>query len=171
MQLSLHPFEYRSPRLQDAIDMYCKVWERDKDNSTVFFRKYTRFPDFLGYVAYVDSQAVGFVMGARSEKGQWWYDKVAKNIGKTHPALDNAWVLIELAVLADYRRHNIGTVLHNHILSKKNYPNALLSTQIDNYPARRFYEAHHWTYLHQGMLFNKGRQKYCIMHRDTRHDS
>ena len=170
MRIELYPFDYRSSHLQNAIDVYCNVWERDTDNSTIFFRKYARFPDFVGYIAYVEAQAVGFVMGARSEKGQWWHDKVAKNVGARHPSITNAWVLIELAVLEDFRRHNIGTVLHDHILSKKNYPNALLSTQIDNYPARRFYEGHHWTYLHQGILFNKGRQKYCIMHKDTHNE-
>lgn len=171
MQFSLQAFDYHSPYLQDAIDVYCKVWERDTDNSTIFFRKYTRFPDFVGFVAYADAQAVGFAMGARSEKGQWWHDKVAKNVGATHSALDNAWVLIELAVLSNYRRHHIGTLLHDHILKTQTNPNALLSTQIDNRPARRFYEAHQWTYLHQGMIFNKSRQKYCIMHRDMRNDS
>ena len=163
MKIELCRFNNQSSLLFDAIEIYCTIWGHNKDDSTIFFRKYTQQTDFLGYIACVENQAVGFAMGTASQEGQWWHDKVAKNIGDNHPALIDAWVLIELGILEDYRHQQVGTILHNHILSIQPYPNALLSTQVNNIPARKFYEKYGWYYLHYGMVFNKNREQYCIM--------
>jgi len=171
MNFELQPFDYHSPLLHDAVDVYCKVWERDTENSTIFFRKYARIADFVGYVATVENQVIGTAFGTRSQAGQWWHDKVARQVGRKHKALKNAWVLTELAVLAPYRKHNIGSALHDRVLAEQPYPNILLSTQVDNMVARRFYEKRNWTYLHRGFSFQKNRPPYCIMYKDMAHES
>lgn len=171
MEIELLAFDYHSSLLYDAVQVYCTVWKREKDNSTIFFRSYAQQANFVGYVACLNSQIVGFAMGTASNRGQWWHNKVAKNIGINHPALDNAWVLVELAVLAEYRHQTIATVLHEHILNKQPYANVLLSTQVDNIPARRFYEKHAWNYLHDAMVFNKSREHYCIMHKEIANET
>ena len=126
--------------------------------------------DFIGYVAVMNEKIVGTAFGTASRAGQWWHDKVAKQVGRNHKALKNAWVLTELAVLEDYRKHHIGGHLHDKVLSEQAYPNVLLSTQVDNIVARQFYENRHWTYLHRGFAFQKDRPPYCIMHKDLSHD-
>ena len=171
MKFELIPFTYYSPLLHDAVNVYSTVWERDKEDSTIFFRKYARMPDFVGYVASVNNKIVGTAFGTISQSGQWWHDKVARHVGRKHKALKNAWVLTELAVLEDYRKHHIGSHLHDKVLDEQIYPNALLSTQVDNMVARRFYENRNWTYLHRGFAFHKGRPLYCIMHKDLSHES
>lgn len=171
MRFELIPFNYHSSLLHDAVSVYCTVWGRDKEDSTVFFRKYARMTDFVGYVATVESKVVGTAFGTISQVGQWWHDKVAKKIGRNHPALKSAWVLTELAVLQAYRKHHIGSHLHDCVLSEQPYPNVLLSTQEDNLIARHFYEKRDWTYLHKGFSFQKGRPHYCIMHKDLTYDT
>lgn len=170
MNVELSPFNYRSSLLHDAVRVYCRVWGRDLEESTIFFRKYARMPDFVGYVASVDSKIIGTAFGTVSQAGQWWHDIVAKHVGENHKALNAAWVLTELAVLRDYRKHNIGSRLHDKVLAEQVYPNALLSTQADNMLARYFYENRNWTYLHRGFSFQKSRPPYCIMHKDLSHD-
>lgn len=170
MNFELISFNYRSSLLYDAVHVYCRVWGREKEASTIFFRKYARMPDFVGYIASVDSKIVGTAFGTISQTGQWWHDKVAKHVGLNHKALKNAWVLTELAVLKDYRKHNIGSHLHDKVLSEQPYPNVLLSTGLDNMLARYFYENRNWTYLHRGCAFQKGRPLYCIMHKELNHD-
>jgi ribosomal protein S18 acetylase RimI-like enzyme len=169
MELELISFNYRSSLLYEALRIYCTVWGRDKEESLSFFRKYARMPDFLGYVASVDNSIVGMGFGTASQTGQWWHDKVAEKIGKSHPALQDAWVLTELAVLRDYRQKNIGSLIHERLVKEIRYPNMLLSTQADNFGAKRFYEHRGWTYLHKGFAFQEGRPLYCIMHKDTKH--
>lgn len=166
MEVELIAYNFRSSLLHDAVNVYCEVWQRDKQDSTIFFRKYARMPDFIGYVASVGGAVVGTAFGTVSLAGQWWHDRVAKEVGRNHSALQEAWVLTELAVLEAYRKHKIGHQLHKLVLSEQPYPNALLSTQVDNYVARKFYENRKWTYLHKGFPFQKGRPHYCIMHRD-----
>lgn len=170
MKFELAEFDYYSPYLHKAVDVYCAVWDRNQDNSTVFFKKYARMSQFIGYVALIEEHVVGMAFGNESQAGQWWHDKVSKQIGKHHPALQNAWSLTELAVLKSYRKHQIGSVLHDRILREQTCPNVLLSTQVDNHTARHFYEKRNWTYLHKGFSFQKERQSYCIMHKAIHHE-
>ncbi|MGJ3240644.1 MAG: hypothetical protein ACFE0Q_18190, partial [Anaerolineae bacterium] len=111
MLFELIPFTARSPLFHDAVRVYCTVWQRATDDSTVFFRKYTQMPDFVGYVARVETDVVGVVFGVASQTGQWWPDQVARQVGRRHHALQRAWILTELAVLAPYRKHRIGSHL------------------------------------------------------------
>lgn len=161
--LELVPFDRTSPLLREAALIYAIVWGRDRTDSLFFFRHHSNFNDYYGFLAYVGSKAVGCAFGTRSRIGQWWHDKVAEQVGSGHPALQSAWVLTELAVLADYRNQHIGARLHDAILDTQPYKNVLLSTQQDNDGARRFYEAHGWSYLHTGFPFHTGRPPYVIM--------
>lgn len=170
MTITLQPFGYHSPLFYDAVAIYCAVWERDEEDSTLFFRRYARMTDFIGYVALVGKQSVGIGFGTLSENGQWWHDKVADQVGSEHPALQNAWVLTELAVLPEYRNDGIGGILHDRVIHEQPRNNVLLSTQVENIAAQRFYKRRGWTMLHDGFPFRKGCQSYCIMHKDMRDD-
>jgi hypothetical protein len=169
MEIELIGFNYRSSLLYEALRIYCTVWGRDKEESLSFFRKYARMPDFLGYVASLENTIIGMGFGTASQTGQWWHDKVAEKVGANHPALQDAWVLTELAVLREYRQRNIGSIIHSRLMKEIKYSNALLSTQVDNLGAKRFYEQRGWTYLHKGFAFQEGRPLYCIMHKDLKH--
>ncbi|MGJ3239618.1 MAG: hypothetical protein ACFE0Q_12990, partial [Anaerolineae bacterium] len=59
--------------------------------------------------------------------------------------------------------------LLERVLHEQPHPNALLSTQVDNLVARRFYERRGWRYLHTGFAFQAGYEPYCIMHKSVRH--
>ncbi|MEL6306581.1 MAG: GNAT family N-acetyltransferase [Chloroflexota bacterium] len=168
MTITLKPFDYHSPLFYEAVAIYCAVWERDEEDSTLFFRRYARMTDFIGYVALIGKQAVGMGFGTLSESGQWWHDKVATHVGTKHPALQEAWVLTELAVLPDYRNDGIGGILHDRVIYEQPHDNVLLSTQVENIAAQRFYHRRGWTMLHNGFPFRKGCQAYCIMHKDMR---
>lgn len=170
MNVNFQAFDAKSPYFRDAVDVYCTVWHRNYDDSAVFFKRYTQMPDFIGYVAIVESRVVGIAFGTASQFGQWWHDKVAQQVGQSHPALHNTWVLTELAVLNRFRKHQIGSRLHDLVLSEQPYPNVILSTQVDNMTARKFYEKRQWQYLHHGFSFQSGRQPYCIMHKVMTHD-
>lgn len=165
MALKIVPFTYRSSLFLEAVRVYVKVWHRDGDDSIAFFRKYTQFPYYYGYVAQIRQKVVGMTFGTQSLPGQWWHDKVAAEVGKDHPALQNAWVLTELAVLKAYRNYSIGALLLDHVLEAQPFPNALLSTQVSNTDAQRFYIRHGWRMLHSGFSFNRGNEPYVIMHK------
>lgn len=171
MNPELLSFQHDSKLLRDAANVYQLVWDRDPEDSLIFFRKYARFPHFRGYVARVNGLVVGTVFGTASLPGQWWHDKVAEQVGASHPSLQHAWVLTELAVLETHRNQGIGGMLHDLVLRDLPLEVALLSTQADNYAAQRFYHRRGWTYLHSGFAFHPGRPPYVIMQRRIQHES
>jgi ribosomal protein S18 acetylase RimI-like enzyme len=163
--IKLEAFDGTSPGLHEAVDIYVQVWQRNPEASLLFFRKNTRLEHFRGYLARVRGRAVGMVFGTISEPGQWWHDNVTLHLGTAHPALQNAWVLSELAVLEPYQGNGIGSRLHDAIVAAQPADNMLLSTQKANQNARRFYENRGWSYLHNGFSFNPNRPHYVIMHK------
>lgn len=170
MTIEIIPYHYRSPLLQEAVRVYVDVWQRNKEESLVFFRNYAQLAHFYGFVAQYEKKTVGAVFGVQSKVGQWWHDKVAAQIGDKHPALQDSWVLTELAVLDAYRNQQIGALLHNHILDVQPFSNVLLSTQVSNIGAQRFYKQHDWNILHPGFAFNRGHEPYVIMYKAIAHD-
>lgn len=164
--LKLHAFDAASPLLHHAVDIYAQVWERSVEDSLLFLRKHTRQKYFKGFVACVDETPVGMVFGTISQTGQWWHDKVAMHVGRHHPALQQAWMLTELAVLPAYRNRAIGGKLHDAVVQAQPLPNMLLSTQQSNTGAQRFYERRGWQMLHTGFAFSRYSEKYVIMCRE-----
>ncbi|MCA9893801.1 MAG: GNAT family N-acetyltransferase [Anaerolineae bacterium] len=162
----LVPFTYNSPLLVDAVKVYTHVWsQRTYGESIDFFKNNARRQNFYGYVVRAGKQTIGMGFGTRSMIGQWWHDKVAQKVGEDHPALQDAWVLVELAILPNYRNRGLGLRIHDALLADQPYPNVLLSTQVDNTGARRFYERHGWDYLHAGFAFFENHPLFCIMHK------
>lgn len=162
----LIPFDADSPYLPQAARVYARIWQRGEDWAIGLFARQARYPDFHGLVAVAEGAVVGMGFGARSEPGQWWHDKVAARMGAGTPALQDAWTLVELGVLAELRGRGIGGALHDRLLAIHPCPRVLLSTQVENARARRMYEARGWQYLHPGFAFEPGNQPFVVMHRE-----
>lgn len=154
-----------SPHLMDAIAVYDEYIPSEMQYQEHFFRSHMRRAGYVGLVALYEAKVVGFVFGSDSLNGQWWHERVATHIGRSHPALQDAWVLTQLNVLADYRNQNIGLLLHNRILQLQTRPRVLLSTQVANKGAQRFYQRQGWQILHKGFHFSAGDEPYMIWHR------
>jgi ribosomal protein S18 acetylase RimI-like enzyme len=168
MSVRLVSFAGDSDMLKLCAGIYASVWGKHYNDAYVTFRSYTRIPHFYGVVAMLGYKAVGFCIGSQSLPGEWWHESVAFQIGKQHPALQDAWELSELAVLERYRNHHIGLQVLNCILGLQPFPNVVLSTKVNNIGAKRFYERHGWQYLHQGFVFSEGQDPYAILHKRVR---
>ncbi|HLI09786.1 MAG TPA: GNAT family N-acetyltransferase [Ktedonobacteraceae bacterium] len=167
-RLSLLPFDASSPYLAGAVYVYVETWPANEEEIRRLITRYAGYPGFRGYVALLNSEVVGMGFGTQSLPGQWWHDKVAAHVGSKHAALQDAWVLVDLAVDPAYRGHGIGTFLHNALLADLPYHNALLSTEVSNAGSRRLYERLGWRYLHPGFVFNPGQQPFVVMNKKLR---
>lgn len=87
-------------------------------------------------------------------------------MGVSHPALQDAWVLVELAVLDMHRGKGIGAALHHALLTDQPCPRALLSTEVKNTSARRFYERFGWRCIHSGFKFREEGEPFIVMARE-----
>ena len=122
--------------------------------------------DYYGQVAVRGGRLAGYGFGVRSLPGNWWHDKVAEQVGPEHPALRDAWCLVNLAVAPEERGHGIGAAIMETLLAAQPCPRALLSTEVTNTTAQRLYTRHGWTFLHPGFAFVEGNQPYAVMRRE-----
>jgi GNAT superfamily N-acetyltransferase len=160
------PMRPSGPWFDDAVRLYCATWPDDEDAIAAFFARYAAMLDYHGLVAVRDGRLVGFGFGVRSLPGNWWHDRVAEQVGPEHPALRDAWCLVDLAVALEARGRGIGGALMEELLAMQPCSRALLSTEVDNAVARRLYERHGWTYLHPSVVFAEGSPAYTIMRRE-----
>lgn len=165
MTIKFLPLHATSPYLMDAVHIYNEYISAELAYQEHFFRTHMRRPGYAGLVAQMDEVIVGVAFGSDSLNGQWWHDRVATHVGDEHPALQNAWVLTQLNILAEYRNRKIGVQLHDAIIAKQSQANLLLSTQVANHAAQRFYKRHGWSVLHDGFVFSSGDEPYKILNK------
>jgi len=163
MPVDYLPLTPTSTQLLDAVRVYNEYIEGDLPRQEQFFRSHMRRPGYVGLMALTDDKVIGFVFGSSSLAGQWWHERVAAHVGHTHPALQDAWVLTQLNVLQAHRNKGIGQTLHDRILHKQPSPRTLLSTQVANTGAQRFYKRNGWRILHEGFRFSANDEPYKIL--------
>jgi ribosomal protein S18 acetylase RimI-like enzyme len=163
MNVNLLPLSEDVPYLAEAVAVYTEYSGGDPRYNQHFFTIHMKRDNYIGLAAQVNEQIVGIGFGSRAQRGQWWREKVAHEIGDKHLALVNAWVLTQLNVLENYRSQGIGTILHDALIEQQPCAKALLSTPVSNVGAQRFYERHGWTVLHQGFAFARGAEPYMIL--------
>ncbi|MFQ3646624.1 MAG: N-acetyltransferase [Anaerolineae bacterium] len=163
MNLTITRFRHSSALLDACADIYGRTWNRSVSDARWTFDDYLTQPHFVGVVACWEDEEIGFALGTQSLPGQWWHDCVAGKLGADHPALQEAFILCELAVLPLYRNMGIGRQLHDTLLASQPMPNALLSTMSSNVGALRFYQRLNWQVLHRGLTFFDGQEPYAIL--------
>jgi ribosomal protein S18 acetylase RimI-like enzyme len=113
-----------------------------------------------------DRRLAGIAYGYRGGPGQWWHDRVAAAM--TDEQRDR-WLapghfeLVGLAVRPDLRGQGLGARLHDALLDGE--ATAVLSTEVDNEPARSLYRRRNWEVVVPELDFGPGKL-YCIMGRE-----
>ena len=165
-------YTQQSPLLEDALRIYARVWpDRDPDVARETFTRYAGYPDFRGFVALVGDEPAGVGYGARSSPGVPWHDLVAPRLGADHPALQDAFRIVELAVIVEHQGKGIGGQLHDMLLATQPCPRALISTGVDNQRARTLYEGRGWRYLDTAFVVPGETQQYVIMAKELGTDN
>lgn len=124
--------------VEDADDWRVSVWDRHRSR-----------PGFRLVVAREDDRLQGFAWGYTGERGQYWTDFIAREIG---PGIDE-WIgghfeFVELAVMPHARRRGIGRRLHDALLADLPHERALLSTSAHTEdPGARLYSSRGWVTL------------------------
>ena len=164
MPVHLHSYTRASPFLDAAVQIFVQTWPSyDLAATRSSFMRYAALRDFHGIVAVSDSVVVGFGFGVRSAPGIRWHDQMTAQLGVDHPALHDAWQLVNLAIAEEHRGHGIGGRLHDALLAAQPCPRALLSTYTTNAQARAIYERRGWYYLHSAFIFPPNPHAYVTM--------
>lgn len=164
-KLELLPFNLDSPYLSDAVKIYHEYIPGNLLAQEQFFREHLGREGHCGVLARVKDKVVGLAFGSFSLPHQWWHQQVSDHVGSDHAALKSAWVLTQLNVLEAYRNQKIGYALHHRIIQQQPCQNLLLSTQVANLGAQRFYQRLGWHVLHAGFCFSIGDEPFKILHK------
>lgn len=77
----------------------------------------------------INQRYVGIAYGYLSQPGQWWHDQIQHALTPEQTFwLDDAFELVELAVIPAYQGQGIGSQLHDHLYTVLPQRHALLST-------------------------------------------
>ena len=164
MTIRLVAYSQQSPLLEDALRIYARVWpDRDPKVARETFTRYAGYPGFSGFVAFVDDEPAGVGYGAQSTPGIPWHDLVAPRLGDNHPALQDAFRIVELAVVEEHQGKGIGGQLHDRLLATQPCSWALISTNVTNQRARCIYERRGWSYLDTRFDVPDDPHQYVIM--------
>jgi len=165
--ISIVAYTQQSPELNEALRIYARVWpDRDPEVARETFTRYAGYPDFRGFVAYVEDEPAGCGYGARSFPGVPWHDLVAPRLGADLPAFQDAFRVVELAVVEEHQGKGIGSMLHDALLQNQPCRRALISTNVNNARARGIYERRGWQYLDTDFEVPDDAHRYVIMARD-----
>lgn len=150
-------------------------YDEDAETSRVSFIDRTRRyaaskPHFRLLLAREGADAVGLALGTGIADGDWWRDRVA-------PLLDedvrDRWLgescfcVMELAVENRHRRSGVASTLMDALLAGLPYSTAVLSRHAEADSAGRFYAAHGWREIAQGIRIGDS-PALCALARDLR---
>lgn len=164
-ECTLETFSANTALLVDAVRVHTRVSHKGWAGSYHFFKRAAEASGFQGLVALVEDDVVGTGFGYRAQAqfGNWWYEKVADQLGPYNPVLQDAWQLVTLDILETYRDHAVA--LHDALLQSQPCANAILSIEADNRIGRTFYEQMGWQYAHPNLILKSGEPHHVVMYK------
>ncbi len=169
----LIPLSRRSPALDAAVSLYWELYgdaERgwgSRVEAATQFERHAEYPGYRGFAAVEADEVLGFVYGYTSAPGQFYHDQLAATLGpdRTSEWLGDCFEFVELAVADDARRQGLGTNLHDTVLDGLAHETSVLTTGVENEPARRLYERNGWRTIHDSFELN-GTNPMVVMGRE-----
>ena len=155
-----------SDGFEEYVATFSAVFPDDAQDASAFLERYATYPNYRGFIARAGEQCVGMVFGVDAFRGNWWVERVVAELGESHPALQEAFCLVDLGVLPPWRSRGIGQMLHDAVLAPQPRGHAVLSTQVSNVGAQRFYLRNGWRVVHPGFVFAAGQEPYCVLARE-----
>lgn len=163
--------ERHSFALLEAARIYHTVWPDPNTryvDVVAMLNRHAGYPGFAGLLARESTgRAVAMAYGHTTCPGQWWHDRVEPELPPESAGwLDDCFVLVELAVLPEYRRRGIARGLLERLLRSRTEARAALSTQEDNEPALALYAALGWRPIAGPMRFAPAGTPFVILGRE-----
>jgi ribosomal protein S18 acetylase RimI-like enzyme len=146
--------------LDIVVPLYAEIYaeppyREDPEDVTQFIHRWeswSKVPGFKLTLAHVDNLVVGFSFGVPlSPDTGWWsglLEPASEDLVREYPG--RTFAVIELAVLAPYRRRGIGESLHRALLERRPEERVTLLSRADAAPARFAYSK--WGYQDVGRL-------------------
>jgi GNAT superfamily N-acetyltransferase len=135
-----------TPQFDGAVECYRRVWDREAD---VAFRRHAEFPGYRGLAAVEAGRVVGYAYGYTTRPGQYYHEALRAVLPEStyDRWLTDCFEFVELGVEPAARRRGLGGRLHDALLAGRPHATSVLTTGVDNRPARELYEERGWESL------------------------
>lgn len=138
----------------DGIErVYALAFEEDEVTTRRFRNRLVTeartMPGFRFHAALRSNEVMGFIYGYHLQATSWWPQLIRPSMeahGVAH-WLDDAFELVEFAVLPNQQGTGIGRALYEALFADVTEPRALLGTDSPPTPAHRFYTRRGWQVL------------------------
>lgn len=169
-ECTLETFSASIDLLVNAVRIHTKVTHKGWAGSYHFFKRAEEALGFQGLVALVEDKVVGTGFGycVQAQFGNWWYEKVVEQLGADNPVLQDAWQLVTLDMLEEYRDMNVASALHDALLEAQPCSNVIFSIEASNRAGRKFYEQMGWQYAHPNLVLKAGEPHHVLMYKKAR---
>ena len=131
--------------------------EADAESFAAHLQRHRHYQGFHFLAARddTDGRIVGFAYGFTSRDGLWWHDRLAKAFSKQAYRiwLEDAFEVVELAVVPDMQGMGIGGRLHDELLRWLPQATAVLSTSQSTTNATHLYRKRGWVPLLEDFVF------------------
>ncbi len=113
-------------------------------------------------------RVLGFAYGYTVLPDSWWWETLAAHLNPNLVPgwLEDAFEIVQLAVLPAEQGRGIGSALHDGLLEGIRHRRAVLSTLAGDTPARRLYDRRGWILLAAGIRFPGVDKPYVLMGKD-----
>ena len=144
--MELQPLVPDTPAFDEAAECYRRIWGRD---GRAAFREHAEYPGYRGVVAVEEGSAVGYAYGYTTEPGQYYHEALRAVLPRSTYGrwLADCFELVELGVVPAARGRGLGGRLHDVLLDGLPHATSVLTTGVDNHPARALYEGRGWQAL------------------------
>ncbi|AXI08824.1 GNAT family N-acetyltransferase [Oceanobacillus sp. 143] len=152
--------------LHKVSELYKQVWKSEEHSIKERILKHSLYEGFQGFVILSnEDKLIGFSYGYTSLPGQYYHELLAKEFysEQYNKWLKDCFEFVELAVNPSFRKQGFGNMLITKLLEEVDNKTAILTTQIDNKPARSLYESLQWKVLKEPFYQNNSKQPYVIM--------
>lgn len=149
--------------LLEKIDrLYQEVWKQSIKERLI---KHLKYEGFRGYFILEEEGILGFCYGYSSHAGQYYHDLLSKELTTEEYKewLHNCFEIVELVVHPFYRHQGYGKMLINELLKEVKNKTAVLTTQVNNVPARNLYKGLGWTLVKDDFTPTTSDSPYVIM--------
>lgn len=151
--------------LQQIAQLYQLIWEENADDFLTRLERHATYPGYHGIVAMDGQTVVGFAYGYTSAPGQYYHELLKEALSNNNQTgwLEDCFEFVELAVHSSVRKIGLGRRLVKRL--EEHIPNqaAILTTQMNNTPARKLYEQLNWTVIQQNFKPSGSAEPYVIM--------
>lgn len=171
MMMEIRNILFNEPEMNHIARLYSEIWGTSAEEFLIRFKRHATYPGFRGIVATAGEEIISLAYGYTSMEGQYYHEILKKSLSVKEQKLwlADCFELVELAVDPAFRRNKIGQALLSELTGQIMNKTAILTTQVDNLPARTMYEKLGWISIRDNFVPKENGKPYVIMGKELEH--